>query len=589
MVGDGSYLMMAQEIVTAVQEGIKLDRRPGAEPRLCLDRQLSESVGSQRFGTRYRYRDPRPGALDGDVLPVDLAANAAEPRRRRAADVDHRGVPRGAGKAKRPTGTTVVHVETDPLAPARRRRAGGTSRSPRSQPRHHPTSARRVRRAQAQPATVLVSEKGHPVHDARSSTGSAARRTPERPPALRTSGTQRPAKCRRRCCSPSPPTSTPRSQAASEGVRDLVRRLAHPPGADHVRLPRAGRQAHRRAGADRQPTSTARWSTTPRARSSAASRSWSSPAGIPQLLKGEFSEQVSTDVDAYSFRQPLGVVRRHHAVQLPGDGPDVDASRSRSRRGNTFVLKPSRARPVGVATSIAELYAEAGLPDGVFNVVHGDKVAVDAILDHPGIAAVSFVGSTPIAKYVYERGASHGKRVQALGGAKNHAVVLPDADLDFAADHITAAGYGSAGQRCMAISAVVAVGDAGDALVAQARREGATTSRSARATDAGRRDGSGRHAEARGPGRRATSTRGAQAGRHAGRRRPRPRGRRPRGRLLRRPDALRPGARPTWTIYTRRDLRPGAGGGARGHASTRRSTSSTRTRTAMAQPSSPQR
>jgi malonate-semialdehyde dehydrogenase (acetylating)/methylmalonate-semialdehyde dehydrogenase len=134
--------------------------------------------------------------------------------------------------------------------------------------------------------------------------------------------------------------------------------------------------------------------------------------------------------------------------------------------GNTFVLKPSERDP-SASNLIAELYAEAGLPEGVFNVVHGDKVAVDAILDHPDIAAVSFVGSTPIAKYVHERATAHGKRVQALGGAKNHAVVLPDADMEFAANNITAAGYGSAGERCMAISAVVAVGSAGDALVAK--------------------------------------------------------------------------------------------------------------------------
>ena len=132
--------------------------------------------------------------------------------------------------------------------------------------------------------------------------------------------------------------------------------------------------------------------------------------------------------------------------------------------GNCFVLKPSERDP-SVSNFIGQLYADAGLPAGVYNVVHGDKVAVDAILDHPDIAAVSFVGSTPIAKYIYERGTATGKRVQALGGAKNHAVVLPDADLDFAAEHLVAAGYGSAGQRCMAISAVVAVGDAGDRLV----------------------------------------------------------------------------------------------------------------------------
>jgi malonate-semialdehyde dehydrogenase (acetylating)/methylmalonate-semialdehyde dehydrogenase len=137
--------------------------------------------------------------------------------------------------------------------------------------------------------------------------------------------------------------------------------------------------------------------------------------------------------------------------------------------GNTFVLKPSERDP-GASDLVAELYTEAGLPDGVFNVVHGDKVAVDAVLDHPDIRAVSFVGSTPIAKYVHGRAIASGKRVQALGGAKNHAVVMPDADLDFAAAHLVAAGYGSAGQRCMAISAVVAVGPAADALVERVQK-----------------------------------------------------------------------------------------------------------------------
>jgi len=187
--------------------------------------------------------------------------------------------------------------------------------------------------------------------------------------------------------------------------------------------------------------------------------------GIPTLLKGEFSEQVSTDVDAYSFRQPLGVCAGITPFNFPAMVP-MWMHPVAIAAGNTFVLKPSERDP-SASNLMARLYADAGLPEGVFNVVHGDKTAVDAILVHPDIAAVSFVGSTPIAKYVHQRASEHGKRVQALGGAKNHAVVLPDADLEFAANHITAAGYGSAGQRCMAISAVVAVGDAGDALVAR--------------------------------------------------------------------------------------------------------------------------
>jgi malonate-semialdehyde dehydrogenase (acetylating)/methylmalonate-semialdehyde dehydrogenase len=190
-------------------------------------------------------------------------------------------------------------------------------------------------------------------------------------------------------------------------------------------------------------------------------------AGIPTLLKGEFSEQVATDVDSYSFRQPLGVVAGITPFNFPVMVP-MWMHPVAIATGNTFVLKPSERDP-SASNFVAQLYADAGLPEGVFNVVHGDKVAVDAILDHPQIAAVSFVGSTPIARYIYERGSANGKRVQALGGAKNHAVVLPDADLDYTADQLVSAGYGSAGQRCMAISAVVAVGAAGDALVDKVR------------------------------------------------------------------------------------------------------------------------
>jgi malonate-semialdehyde dehydrogenase (acetylating)/methylmalonate-semialdehyde dehydrogenase len=185
--------------------------------------------------------------------------------------------------------------------------------------------------------------------------------------------------------------------------------------------------------------------------------------GLPQLLKGEFSDQVSSGVDAHSFRQPLGVCAGITPFNFPVMVP-MWMHPVAIATGNTFVLKPSERDP-SASNFIAELYAEAGLPEGVFNVVHGDKVAVDALLDHPDVAAVSFVGSTPIARYVYERATGSGKRVQALGGAKNHAVVLPDADLDFAANHLTAAGFGSAGQRCMAISVAVAVGTAADGLV----------------------------------------------------------------------------------------------------------------------------
>ena len=189
--------------------------------------------------------------------------------------------------------------------------------------------------------------------------------------------------------------------------------------------------------------------------------------GIPHLLKGSYSENVSTQVDAYSIRQPLGVVAGITPFNFPAMVP-MWMFPIAIACGNAFVLKPSEKDP-SASMLLAELLAEAGLPDGVFNVVHGDKVAVDAILSHPGIGAVSFVGSTPIARYVYETGTANGKRVQALGGAKNHMVVLPDADLDLAADMAVNAGFGSAGERCMAISALVAVDPIGDDLVSRIR------------------------------------------------------------------------------------------------------------------------
>jgi malonate-semialdehyde dehydrogenase (acetylating)/methylmalonate-semialdehyde dehydrogenase len=185
--------------------------------------------------------------------------------------------------------------------------------------------------------------------------------------------------------------------------------------------------------------------------------------GIPHLLKGEFSEQVSTGVDTMTIRQPLGVVAGITPFNFPAMVP-MWMFPMAIASGNTFVLKPSEKDP-SASMLLAELFSEAGLPDGVFNVVHGDRVAVDRILRHPDIAAVSFVGSTPIARHVYETGTSEGKRVQALGGAKNHMVVLPDADMDLAADAAVSAGYGSAGERCMAISVVVTVGDAADRLL----------------------------------------------------------------------------------------------------------------------------
>ena len=190
--------------------------------------------------------------------------------------------------------------------------------------------------------------------------------------------------------------------------------------------------------------------------------------GIPHLSKGEYSDQVSTTVDAYSFRQPLGVCAGITPFNFPAMVP-MWMHPVAIACGNAFVLKPSERDP-SASNLVAELYAEAGLPAGVFNVVHGDKVAVDALLDHPDVAGVSFVGSTPIAQYVHARGTENRKRVQALGGAKNHAVVMPGADLGYAADQLAAAGFGSAGQRCMAISVAVAIGDAGDELVEEVAR-----------------------------------------------------------------------------------------------------------------------
>jgi malonate-semialdehyde dehydrogenase (acetylating)/methylmalonate-semialdehyde dehydrogenase len=185
--------------------------------------------------------------------------------------------------------------------------------------------------------------------------------------------------------------------------------------------------------------------------------------GIPHLLKGDYSDQVSTGIDSFSFREPLGVVAGITPFNFPVMVP-MWMHPVAIACGNTFVLKPSERDP-SASNLVAELWQKAGLPDGVFNVVHGDKEAVDALLDDPRIAALSFVGSTPIARYIHSRGTANGKRVQALGGAKNHAIVLPDADVDFAAEHLSAAAFGSAGERCMAISAAVAVASAGDAVV----------------------------------------------------------------------------------------------------------------------------
>ncbi len=187
--------------------------------------------------------------------------------------------------------------------------------------------------------------------------------------------------------------------------------------------------------------------------------------GVPNLLKGGYSEQASTNVDVYSIRQPLGVVAGITPFNFPAMVPMWMFANALAC-GNTFVLKPSEKDP-SASLLMAELLAQAGLPAGCFNVVQGDKVAVDRLLEHPDVQAISFVGSTPIARYIYETGTKNGKRVQALGGAKNHMLVLPDADLDMAADAAVSAAYGSAGERCMAISVVLAVDSIADDLVAK--------------------------------------------------------------------------------------------------------------------------
>lgn len=189
--------------------------------------------------------------------------------------------------------------------------------------------------------------------------------------------------------------------------------------------------------------------------------------GLMEQLKGEYSDQVSTGIDTFSFRQPLGVVAGITPFNFPAMVPMWMAPIAIAT-GNAFILKPSERDP-SVCLEIARLWQDAGLPDGVFNVLQGDKEAVDGLLSHPDVDGISFVGSTPIAKYVYETGIANGKRVQALGGAKNHAVVMPDADMDLAAEHVSTAAFGAAGERCMAISVAVAVGDAADELAEKLR------------------------------------------------------------------------------------------------------------------------
>ncbi len=290
--------------------------------------------------------------------------------------------------------------------------------------------------------------------------------------------------------------------------------------------------------------------------------------GLPQLVKGEFSENVSTDVDSYSIRQPLGVVAGITPFNFPAMVP-MWMYPIAIACGNTFILKPSEKDPSAAIFS-ARLLAEAGLPEGVFNVVHGDKAAVDAILAHPGIQAVSFVGSTPIAKHIYETGTKNGKRVQALGGAKNHMVVLPDADLELAADSAVSAAYGSAGERCMAISVLVTVGDVADRLLPKIR-ERIHRLKVAPGSEPGAEMGP---LVTQGPPREGGLVRreGREGGRHAPRGRAQDARARPRAGLLPRPVPVRRRHAADVDLH-RRDLRPGAERGAGRRATTRPSRS----------------
>ena len=290
--------------------------------------------------------------------------------------------------------------------------------------------------------------------------------------------------------------------------------------------------------------------------------------GIPHLLKGEHSENVGTGVDAYSIRQPVGVCAGITPFNFPAMVP-MWMFPVAIACGNTFVLKPSERDPT-TSLRLAELLKEAGLPDGVFNVVHGDKESVDALLAHPDVRAISFVGSTPIARYIYETGTRNGKRVQALGGAKNHAIVMPDADLPFTVEAIIGAGYGSAGERCMAISAIVAVGDVADKLVeglAQRARK-VTTGRGEADVEMGPVVTCAARDRIKG-----LIDQGCDGRCRHRRRRSRHQGRRPRERVLRRADAVRPCEARACDLHGR-DLRTGARRRPRRVARRRRSRSS---------------
>ena len=271
-------------------------------------------------------------------------------------------------------------------------------------------------------------------------------------------------------------------------------------------------------------------------RSPAASTSSNSPAACRNCSKGDYTEQVSQGIDNWTMRQPLGVVAGITPFNFPCMVPCWMFPLALAC-GNTFVLKPSERDP-SASLFMAELLKQAGLPDGAFNVVQGDKVAVDALLAHTDVKALSFVGSTPIAHYIYETGARHGKRVQALGGAKNHMVVMPDADLDQTVDALIGSAYGSAGERCMAISVAVLVGDVGDRIVPKLGRTREDAEDQER-HGARRRDGPGDHRAGQGAHRGLHRAR-RERRRQAGGRRSRLQRARARRRLLHRRHVVRP-------------------------------------------------
>ena len=388
------------------------------------------------------------GAVRGKGLmfAVDLVDPATKKPSPPLASQDARG-DEGTRPADRQGRPGRQHAADGAAADADRGRSQGRAEHPHRRPHRRQRGGKQAHRDQARHAT-----------------GSAASPGTARPDATGTSTTRRPARSAGRSTSPPRPRSTPRwprppmrsgtggasrwpsaprcCSSSANLVKANTKNLAQLITEEH------GKVASDAAGEVARGLEVVEFA-----------------CGIPHLLKGGFSENVSTGVDSYSIRQPVGVVAGITPFNFPAMVP-MWMFPLAIACGNTFMLKPSEKDP-SASLLLASLWAEAGLPDGVFNVVQGDKVAVDAILAHPDIKAVSFVGSTPIARYVYENGTAHGKRVQALGGAKNHMVVLPDADLDLAADAAVSAGFGSAGERCMAVSALVAVDPIGDNLVAR--------------------------------------------------------------------------------------------------------------------------